>query len=176
MVQLFLPTHGHFNIGTIDLKVHWGSNNFSKFRQITIFNTITLNFSKYFIQYETSSRHLRLISLCNGVASTDNIESTLEQRAHFIIKRYLLLQFIVNFFRISTFMTGLNFYSPCNENCSCHADLYAPVCDQNNKQYFSPCFAGCTTVNSSSEQVQVLVSSSLHVTVCFCLFVCFDLC
>lgn len=120
--------------------------------------------------------HLRLISLCIGVASTDNIESTLEQRAHFSIKRNLLLQFIVNFFSISTFMTGLNFYSPCNENCSCHADLYAPVCDQNNKQYFSPCFAGCTTVSSSSEQVQVSVSSSSHVTVCFCLFVCFDLC
>lgn len=52
-----------------------------------------------------------------------------------------------------TSMNGLNFHSPCNENCNCRADLYEPVCDQDMKQYFSPCFAGCTTVNSSSEQI-----------------------
>ena len=59
-------------------------------------------------------------------------------------------------------MDGAKFYSECNKNCSCHLDLYNPVCDHNNKQYFSPCFAGCTDVVSSSEQVLFLVCCSLR--------------
>lgn len=35
--------------------------------------------------------------------------------------------------------------SECNSRCHCHTELYEPVCDHFNNQYFSPCHAGCET-------------------------------
>ena len=35
----------------------------------------------------------------------------------------------------------------CNSHCGCTTLKYQPLCGENNVQYFSPCHAGCTTVN-----------------------------
>ncbi|XP_073991495.1 organic anion transporting polypeptide 26F isoform X2 [Rhodnius prolixus] len=36
-------------------------------------------------------------------------------------------------------------YSECNKNCHCQSHVYDPVCSIDNVNYFSPCFAGCTS-------------------------------
>ncbi|NXL05761.1 SO4C1 protein, partial [Mesembrinibis cayennensis] len=43
--------------------------------------------------------------------------------------------------------TGMlyNLTAPCNANCRCLRSLYYPVCGRDEVQYFSPCFAGCTS-------------------------------
>ncbi|XP_011246422.1 solute carrier organic anion transporter family member 6A1-like isoform X2 [Mus musculus] len=33
--------------------------------------------------------------------------------------------------------------APCNEKCGCTTSAYNSVCGRDDKQYFSPCFAGC---------------------------------
>ncbi|XP_021022282.1 solute carrier organic anion transporter family member 6A1-like isoform X2 [Mus caroli] len=33
--------------------------------------------------------------------------------------------------------------APCNEKCGCTTSAYNSVCGRDEKQYFSPCFAGC---------------------------------
>uniref|UniRef100_A0A8C3XS78 Solute carrier organic anion transporter family member n=1 Tax=Chelydra serpentina TaxID=8475 RepID=A0A8C3XS78_CHESE len=38
-----------------------------------------------------------------------------------------------------------NLSAPCNANCSCLRSFYYPVCGRDEVQYFSPCFAGCTS-------------------------------
>ncbi|KAG6940386.1 solute carrier organic anion transporter family member 4C1 [Chelydra serpentina] len=38
-----------------------------------------------------------------------------------------------------------NLTAPCNANCSCLRSFYYPVCGRDEVQYFSPCFAGCTS-------------------------------
>ncbi|NXP50964.1 SO4C1 protein, partial [Heliornis fulica] len=38
-----------------------------------------------------------------------------------------------------------NFTAPCNANCRCLSSMYYPVCGRDQVQYFSPCFAGCTS-------------------------------
>ena len=35
---------------------------------------------------------------------------------------------------------------PCNANCSCAFDNYAPVCGEDDVTYFNPCAAGCHEV------------------------------
>ncbi|XP_069481560.1 solute carrier organic anion transporter family member 4C1 [Ambystoma mexicanum] len=35
--------------------------------------------------------------------------------------------------------------APCNANCSCLRSSYDPVCGADNIQYFSPCYAGCSS-------------------------------
>ncbi|XP_040841798.1 solute carrier organic anion transporter family member 6A1 [Ochotona curzoniae] len=35
--------------------------------------------------------------------------------------------------------------APCNSHCKCSTALYHSVCGRDNVEYFSPCFAGCTT-------------------------------
>ncbi|XP_052049334.1 solute carrier organic anion transporter family member 6C1-like [Apodemus sylvaticus] len=37
-----------------------------------------------------------------------------------------------------------NLRAPCNENCGCTSTSYTAICGRNEKQYFSPCFAGCS--------------------------------
>ncbi|XP_061874865.1 solute carrier organic anion transporter family member 4C1 [Colius striatus] len=43
--------------------------------------------------------------------------------------------------------TGMlyNLTAPCNANCRCLRSIYYPVCGRDEVQYFSPCFAGCTS-------------------------------
>uniref|UniRef100_A0A3B4B7L6 Kazal-like domain-containing protein n=1 Tax=Periophthalmus magnuspinnatus TaxID=409849 RepID=A0A3B4B7L6_9GOBI len=38
----------------------------------------------------------------------------------------------------------------CNSNCSCDR-LFSPVCGADHRMYFSPCYAGCTSINLTSE-------------------------
>ncbi|NXG21101.1 SO4C1 protein, partial [Grallaria varia] len=38
-----------------------------------------------------------------------------------------------------------NLTAPCNANCGCLQSMYYPVCGRDGVQYFSPCFAGCTS-------------------------------
>ncbi|KAM6289419.1 solute carrier organic anion transporter family member 4C1-like [Aegotheles albertisi] len=43
--------------------------------------------------------------------------------------------------------TGMlyNLTAPCNANCRCLRAVYHPVCGRDEVEYFSPCFAGCTS-------------------------------
>ncbi|KAI6058311.1 Solute carrier organic anion transporter family member 4C1 [Aix galericulata] len=43
--------------------------------------------------------------------------------------------------------TGMlhNLTAPCNANCKCLRSTYYPVCGRDKVQYFSPCYAGCTS-------------------------------
>ncbi|KAL6085137.1 hypothetical protein STEG23_027565, partial [Scotinomys teguina] len=36
-----------------------------------------------------------------------------------------------------------NLTAPCNVKCGCSSSIYASVCGRDEKEYFSPCFAGC---------------------------------
>ncbi|XP_032621229.1 solute carrier organic anion transporter family member 4C1 [Chelonoidis abingdonii] len=38
-----------------------------------------------------------------------------------------------------------NLTASCNANCNCLRSFYYPVCGRDEVQYFSPCFAGCTS-------------------------------
>ncbi|XP_068103577.1 solute carrier organic anion transporter family member 4C1-like isoform X2 [Hyperolius riggenbachi] len=40
--------------------------------------------------------------------------------------------------------------APCNSNCSCARSFYDPVCGADGVQYFSSCFAGCSSHGLSS--------------------------
>lgn len=78
----------------------------------------------------------------------------------------------------SSSVGDMSFHTDCNKDCNCHQDLYEPVCDDNNKQYFSPCFAGCYSVNSSLDQVYsncsclLSVNSSMTVSANACHYGC----
>ncbi|XP_064619555.1 uncharacterized protein LOC135482995 [Lineus longissimus] len=43
-----------------------------------------------------------------------------------------------------------NFTEICNLECHCHLDYYSPVCGSNNVTYYSPCHAGCSEYNSTT--------------------------
>ncbi|XP_040608704.1 solute carrier organic anion transporter family member 6A1 isoform X3 [Mesocricetus auratus] len=38
-----------------------------------------------------------------------------------------------------------NLTAPCNNHCGCESSDYASVCGRDDTEYFSPCFAGCTS-------------------------------
>ncbi|KAH0628111.1 hypothetical protein JD844_008854 [Phrynosoma platyrhinos] len=38
-----------------------------------------------------------------------------------------------------------NLVAPCNAHCNCLPSAFVPVCGADQVQYFSPCYAGCTT-------------------------------
>ncbi len=48
-----------------------------------------------------------------------------------------------------------NLTSDCNLGCRCSSNDLEPVCDIRNKiSYYSPCFAGCTSVDRYGQRVQ----------------------
>ncbi|KAL4228990.1 Solute carrier organic anion transporter [Mactra antiquata] len=45
----------------------------------------------------------------------------------------------------------LSLYNTCNLGCQCSTERFEPVCDTKGTHYFSPCFAGCRTNNSTGD-------------------------
>ena len=45
----------------------------------------------------------------------------------------------------------LSLEDACNAECECSALTYDPVCGSNGIQYLSPCYAGCTSFNETSD-------------------------
>ncbi|XP_019372755.1 PREDICTED: solute carrier organic anion transporter family member 4C1 [Gavialis gangeticus] len=45
-----------------------------------------------------------------------------------------------------------NLTAPCNTDCNCLRSFYYPVCGRDEIQYFSPCFAGCTSSTSEKRK------------------------
>lgn len=43
-----------------------------------------------------------------------------------------------------------SFFADCNSDCGC-SNTYDPVCGTDNVMYYSPCFAGCKKMHSTSE-------------------------
>ncbi|XP_052049340.1 solute carrier organic anion transporter family member 6C1-like [Apodemus sylvaticus] len=42
--------------------------------------------------------------------------------------------------------------APCNEKCGCTTSVYSSVCGRDEKEYFSPCFAGCYAAKQIEEE------------------------
>ncbi|KAK7884707.1 hypothetical protein WMY93_027830 [Mugilogobius chulae] len=38
----------------------------------------------------------------------------------------------------------------CNSNCSCDKQKFSPVCGADDVMYFSPCYAGCSSINTTA--------------------------
>ena len=56
----------------------------------------------------------------------------------------------------------------CNDNCTCAMSDYNPVCGSNDVMYYSPCFAGCQNLVTSTEDSQVrLVPCIMYYSLCF---------
>jgi len=55
----------------------------------------------------------------------------------------------------------VNLTSACNAACTCNDNSLEPVCGTNMVVYFSPCYAGCTKLHSSSYSL-----ASAHILVC----------
>lgn len=54
-----------------------------------------------------------------------------------------------------------NLKHPCNMDCMCSTEFYEPLCtDDNEVQYFSPCFAGCKKKTTLSGEVRGFLSQS----------------
>ncbi|XP_061623780.1 solute carrier organic anion transporter family member 4A1 isoform X3 [Phyllopteryx taeniolatus] len=54
----------------------------------------------------------------------------------------------------------------CNTGCGCVRELYNPVCAANNVMYYSPCHAGCTSINHTEDSTGKKVYSG-----CSCVLV-----
>ncbi|NXK86962.1 SO4C1 protein, partial [Formicarius rufipectus] len=53
-----------------------------------------------------------------------------------------------------------NLTAPCNANCGCLRSMYYPVCGRDGVQYFSACFAGCTSYLVDSNLTKVYYNCS----------------
>ena len=47
-----------------------------------------------------------------------------------------------------------NLTAQCNMNCGCLASQFDPVCSVNGITYFSPCHAGCQSINATDSLEQ----------------------
>nr|DBA23381.1 TPA: hypothetical protein GDO54_014297 [Pyxicephalus adspersus] len=50
--------------------------------------------------------------------------------------------------------------APCNRNCSCARSFYDPVCGVDGVQYFSSCYAGCSSTGVSSDGIKIFTNCS----------------
>ncbi|XP_069608341.1 solute carrier organic anion transporter family member 4C1 isoform X2 [Ranitomeya imitator] len=48
--------------------------------------------------------------------------------------------------------------APCNSNCSCARSFYDPVCGADGVQYFSACYAGCTSQAASDDATKIFTN------------------
>ena len=51
--------------------------------------------------------------------------------------------------------------TPCNEDCNCQANRFAPACSEDGQvNFFSACHAGCTRMNTTEDQtvIQTLIN------------------
>ncbi|KAM5192159.1 solute carrier organic anion transporter family member 4C1 [Mantella aurantiaca] len=50
--------------------------------------------------------------------------------------------------------------SPCNNNCSCARSFFDPVCGVDGVQYFSSCYAGCSSSRLSDDDMKIYTNCS----------------
>ena len=75
----------------------------------------------------------------------------------FIFLEFLCLHITYEFENVWTLVVFSNgtavssMSSSCNMGCGCTEDVYKPICSvQDQKTYYSPCYAGCTKQDSYS--------------------------
>ena len=51
-----------------------------------------------------------------------------------------------------------NYTASCNRPCNCSMDVYDPVCGDDNITYYSPCYAGCMSLNENKVRFYVMHS------------------
>uniref|UniRef100_A0A803T4H7 Kazal-like domain-containing protein n=1 Tax=Anolis carolinensis TaxID=28377 RepID=A0A803T4H7_ANOCA len=49
-------------------------------------------------------------------------------------------------------------FADCNRQCNCSSSGFNPVCGQNNIEYVTPCFAGCSGLKYNAQAKKILVS------------------
>lgn len=69
--------------------------------------------------------------------------------------RYLLTYYILIIFSMpsqSSLSSSLEkqLTVDCNAGCNCMRELYNPVCGADGVMYYSPCHAGCSSINHTS--------------------------
>ncbi|XP_064621042.1 solute carrier organic anion transporter family member 4C1-like [Lineus longissimus] len=52
-------------------------------------------------------------------------------------------------YQLNTSTMTANLIDTCNSHCNCSTLTREPICGQDNREYFSPCHAGCDTVQKS---------------------------
>nr|XP_060627306.1 solute carrier organic anion transporter family member 2B1 [Anolis sagrei ordinatus] len=57
-------------------------------------------------------------------------------------------------------------FANCNRQCNCSSSAFNPVCGQNNIEYVTPCFAGCSGLNYNAKAQKIL-----NYTMCNCIIV-----
>ena len=76
----------------------------------------------------------------------------------FVLKRFLSLlitkpSVVFDFYSTVSIGDPSNIISSCNQDCYCRTDVYEPICDDSSRQYYSPCYAGCTGILSYGDEV-----------------------
>ncbi|XP_062830476.1 solute carrier organic anion transporter family member 2B1 [Anolis carolinensis] len=57
-------------------------------------------------------------------------------------------------------------FADCNRQCNCSSSGFNPVCGQNNIEYVTPCFAGCSGLKYNAQAKKIL-----NYTMCNCIIV-----
>lgn len=79
------------------------------------------------------------------------------------------LESTYNAYKLESPPNGYKLESPCNAHCHCTVLSFAPVCYEDNTQFFSGCHAGCTdaaVVNDSLVGIPSITNNNLinHLT------------
>ena len=71
--------------------------------------------------------------------------------------KYELRTLFVLIFKVITIWSNSLMLTPpnsCNNNCGCTTRVYQPVCGSDGiSTYFSPCYAGCKTVDTTTNPI-----------------------